>query len=324
MKKLLLVLMLPFGVFSQKTVSIHIEPFVLGSSFNLNTPFTGWDGKVVSAEHFNYYLSKLTIQHDGGQVMNLQDSVFIIKPADNTLNLGVLNLTTIEQVSFLVGVPQELNTQSGVAAQDISTYPENHPLSFQSPSMYWGWQSGYMHMIVGGKVDGDNDGVAEKSFELHNLGNSNQQQINLSVVQTNTSSSQIDIYLRCNLDKWLKNIDLEAAGIAHGETGVNAQVMDNAPTQNVFDQAANAEIQSVDQAILKVKSEIGKLTIDWQGMTNIASCSLVDLNGTILRNNEVNESNGVLSYSNLNAGVVLIQLLDKSGNSLALRKVLIP
>jgi hypothetical protein len=34
-------------------------------------------------------------------------------------------------------------------------------LSFQTPSMYWGWQAGYMHMILGGYADDNGDGSLE-------------------------------------------------------------------------------------------------------------------------------------------------------------------
>ena len=51
---------------------------------------------------------------------------------------------------FTVGVPARFNTQQGTEAMDISLYPETHPLSYQSPSMYWGWSFGYMYMIIGG------------------------------------------------------------------------------------------------------------------------------------------------------------------------------
>jgi hypothetical protein len=324
MKKFFLILLFPLGFFAQKNVSIQLEPYASGNPLTLNVPFIGWDGKLVSVEHFNYYLSKLTIQHDGGQVLTIPDSVFLIKPTEQTLNLGFLNLNNIEQISFLVGVPKELNTQSGLLAQDISTYPDNHPLSFQSPSMYWGWQFGYMHMIVGGKVDGDNDGVAEKAFELHNLGNLNQQQINLSVVQTNVSSTELTIDIRCNLDNWLRNIDLVTAAISHGETGVNEQVMNNAPTQNVFNQAANASLTSNSQALLKIKTSLGTLSIEWEGMQNIQNCLLFDIEGKLLRKEEIQETSESVYWPNLKTGMGLVQLNDATGKTIATRKVVIP
>ncbi len=325
MKKILLLLFLPLSSFSQKLLYIHLDPYVQGTPLDINTPYTGWDGKAVKIDHFNYYFSYLSIKHDGGQVLNFTDTVFIVKPDNHLLNLGFHNITNIEQISFLVGVPDRLNTESGASAQDISLYPENHPLSFQSPSMYWGWQAGYMHMIVGGSVDGNNDGIPETNFELHNLGNSNQQSvIDMPVTQTNTTVGQIDLYLHCNLDFWLKNINLPTVGYTHGETGLNAFVMDNVITETVFNQGTDASIQSLEQALMKVKTDNGKMSIEWSGMTNISDCIIFDETGKVVRHEVVNDTNGTITMSNLNSGFVIINLIDSKGNKLAVRKVIIP
>jgi hypothetical protein len=325
MKKILLFLCLPLSSFSQKLLYVHLVPYVQGMPLDINTPFTGWDGKAVKIDHFNYYFSYLTIKHDGGQVLNLSDTVFLVKPDNHLLDLGYHNITNVEQISFLVGVPDRLNTESGTAAQDISLYPENHPLSFQSPSMYWGWQAGYMHMIVGGSVDGNNDGITETNFQLHNLGNSNQQSvINMPVIQTNTNDQQIDINVRCNLDFWLKNINLTTVGNAHGETGLNAFVMDNVLTETVFNQGADASLQTIDQALMKVKTDFDKLSIEWSGMKNISACTIYDESGIIVSHEEVKDSNGSFTMSNLNSGLVIIKLTDNTGKKLAERKVIIP
>jgi len=179
--------------FSQKNIFLDISPMFQSSSLEMNVNYTAWDGKTIKFDHFDYYLSDLQIFHDGGQSI-LLDSVFLVEPQNHTLYLGGYDVSQIEQISFVVGVPKPMNTQTGVDAIDISLYPENHPLSFQTPSMYWGWQAGYMHMIMGGYADDNGDGTLEAYFEMHNLGNLNQKFVELpGIIQTNTSSSQIDI-----------------------------------------------------------------------------------------------------------------------------------
>ena len=325
MKKILLFLCFPLSSFTQKLLLIHLDPYIQGVAFDINTPFTGWDGKTVKIDHFNYYFSNLTIKHDGGQVLNFTDTVFIVKPDNHLLDLGFQNITTVEQISFLVGVPERFNTQSGASAQDISLYSDIHPLSFQSPSMYWGWQSGYMHMIVGGSVDGNNDGIPETNFQLHNLGNSNQQSVlNMPVLQTNLNPQQIDIKIRCNLDSWLKNINLSTIGNVHGENGYNAFVMDNVLTENVFNQGTDVSLKEIDQALMKVKTDYGILSIEWTGMKNINACVLFNESGQEIYREVVNDINGSLALSNLNSGLVIIKLTDNTDKKLAIRKVVIP
>ncbi|MEY3086817.1 MAG: hypothetical protein RLZ93_739, partial [Bacteroidota bacterium] len=177
----------------QKNIFLHIDPLFGSQPFALNQTFTGNDGVAVSIEHFNYYLSDVKIFHDNGQQTNLLTDIWLITPTQHTLYLGYFAIQQIDSINFTIGVPKRYNTQTGALAQDISTYPEIHPLSFQSPSMYWGWSFGYMHMIAGGKADSNNDGVPNAYFELHNLGNNNQQSVTLPAIQT-TSGNQIDLH----------------------------------------------------------------------------------------------------------------------------------
>lgn len=324
MKLFLGFLILPLTFFSQKSLYLHLDPYVEGNPFIINNAFTGFDGKSVKIDCFNYYFSSLTVVHDGGQVLSYSDTVFLIKLDNHLLYLGDQNITNIEQITFMIGVPKPLNTQSGLQAQDISLYPENHPLSFQSPSMYWGWQFGYMHMIVGGNVDGNNDGIPETYFELHNLGNTNQQTVNLPIIQTNTNQEQVDVYVHCNIDSWLKNIDLSTVGIAHDEIGVNAFVMDNVNIESVFNQGSDASLHSIDQALMKIKTDFGKVSIEWSGMKNISDCSLFDESGKLVRHEVVKDSSGNVILSDLKSGLMIIKLSDIFGNELAERKVLVP
>jgi hypothetical protein len=122
--------------------------------------YNAWNGKTFKLDHFDYYVSNVQLTYDGGQTV-LIDSVFLVEPQSHTLLLGNFNLSQIEKINFMVGVPKPRNLQSGSQAIDISLYPENHPLSFQSPTMYWGWQFGYMHMIIGGYADDNGDGSIE-------------------------------------------------------------------------------------------------------------------------------------------------------------------
>jgi len=180
------------------------------------------------------------IIHDGGQSILIGDTVFLVEPQNYSLYLGYHDLVEIEQINFGIGVPDNMNTQSGLDAIDISVFPTGHPLSFQEPSMHWGWTAGYMFMIVGGNADSNSDGIADQYFELHNLGNQNYANVLLPVVPTYTNSNQIDIHVNCNVDVWLKDIAIQSVGILHGSSGANGDVMKNPETEAVFTQDASA------------------------------------------------------------------------------------
>ena len=139
-----------FNSWAQKNVFLNINPLFNSSTLQMGTILTHSSGESYTLDHFDYYVSDVIITHDGGQVSIALDDVYLVEPDNHTLYLGSLSLENIEQVEFTIGVPDRLNTQQGSESADISTYPETHPLSFQLPSMYWGWQFGYMPMIIGG------------------------------------------------------------------------------------------------------------------------------------------------------------------------------
>jgi hypothetical protein len=300
-------------VFSQKNIFLDISPMFQSSSLEMNVNYTAWDGKTIKFDHFDYYLSDVQIFHDGGQSI-LLDSVFLVEPQNHTLYLGGYDVSQIEQISFVVGVPKPINTQTGVDAIDISLYPENHHLSFQTPSMYWGWQAGYMHMIMGGYADDNGDGTLEAYFEMHNLGNINQKFVELpGIIQTNTSSSQIDILLNCQVDHWINSIPLSTVGIAHGETGLNATILNNSLTEDVFIQPANASIPSHgSNSKIYFSNQSTALTIHWNEIADLDKILVYDINGKIVKELPSTSPTSQVAIENLDNGYYVIQFFNKN------------
>jgi hypothetical protein len=297
--------------YSQKNIFLEISPMFQNANLEMNTNYTSWDGKTIKFDHFDYYLSDVQIVHDGGQLI-LIDSVFLVEPQNHTLYLGGHDVNQVEQISFIVGVPKPLNTQTGSAAIDISLYPENHPLSFQTPSMYWGWQAGYMHMIMGGYADDNGDGSLEAYFEMHNLGNQNQKLVEFpTIIQTNTSSNQIDIFMNCQVDRWINSMPLSTVGILHGETGLNATILNNVLTQEVFIQPANASIESIHSAAkIYFSNNQNSLEIHWKDLTDLERIRVVDINGKIISEVSTNEPQSQLTISELEKGYYIAQFFN--------------
>jgi hypothetical protein len=310
--------------FAQKAVYLHLNPKVNGIDFQLNTNYTALDGKAFKLDHFDYYLSEIILTHDVGQQVNLSQDIFLVEPENHTFFLGNFELNLIEQLNFTVGVPKKWNLQSGAESQDISLYPETHPLSFQSPSMYWGWLSGYMHMIIGGFSDSHSDGDPDAYFELHNLGGSNQQLVELNVTQTTTSANQIDIYVDCNIEQWIKNIPLATVGVIHDEVGLNNTILENVQVEPVFTLAASASLTENEVPNFTVWISNHELFVNLNEVKNVGKCRIVDQSGRLVQTQSILNSAGTLSFKNLSAGFYLVQLEDTKGNLIAAEKRLIP
>jgi hypothetical protein len=304
----------------QKNIFLHIDPLFGSQPFALNQTFTGNDGVAVSIEHFNYYLSDVKIFHDNGQQTNLLTDIWLITPTQHTLYLGYFAIQQIDSINFTIGVPKRYNTQTGALAQDISTYPEIHPLSFQSPSMYWGWSFGYMHMIAGGKGDSNNDGVPNAYFELHNLGNNNQQSVTLPAIQT-TSGNQIDLHYNCHVDRWFNQMPLSSVGVLHGETGLNLSVMQNVNTQDVFAINPAATIQENHNLFVSWKQTPTEITIHGIQNQGIENFQVFSNTGQKLLDVDVQNAVASIPLDRLSSGFYLVSVQGSHGQFQSFRIV---
>jgi len=305
---------------SQKNIFLNLTPLFSNQTFALNQTFIGNDGIAVQIQDFNYYLSDVKIFHDNGQQTNLPTSIWLVTPTQHSLYLGYLAVEQIDSINFTIGVPKRYNTQAGALAQDISTYPETHPLSFQSPSMYWGWSFGYMHMITGGKADSNNDGVPNAYFELHNLGNNNQQSVTLPAIQT-TIGSQTDLFYNCHIDRWLNQMPLSSVGVLHGETGLNQSVMQNVNTQDVFTLNPAASIQENHNLFVSWKQNATEITIHSIHNQHIEICQVFSNTGQKVLEFQVNTPIASIPLEQLQSGLYLINIEMKSGKTQVIRFV---
>ena len=296
---------------AQKNVFLKLFPKVNNADLQLEEAFYDLGGNVTSLDYFNYYLSDLILTHDGGQELDLRDTVFLVKSTNFVLYLGYLNVGVIENIHYRIGVPPNSNTISGSDAIDISAYPNGHPLSFQEPSMHWGWSAGYMFTVSAGNADSNGDDIPDAPFEMHNLGDKNCKVVDFPIVQTNIGEDQIDININCNIDVWFKDIPLSTVGVLHGTNGYNEDMMSNIETEAVFSQPLTAGM------IMEVET-IGKLfysneKLEWQGISNESAIEIFDSNGKLILKIKKCSPNGELELSEINEGCFISKIINKEG-----------
>lgn len=312
--------MISIFTWAQKNIFLNIDPLFGTQPFVLNQNFVGNDGIAVNIEHFNYYLSDIKLFHDNGLQTNFPTDIWLLTPEQHSLYLGNLNINQLDSINFTVGVPKRYNTQSGALAQDISTYPDSHALSFQSPSMYWGWAFGYMHMIIGGKADSNNDGVPNAYFEMHNLGNNNQQSVTLPSIQTNTGN-QIDLNYTCHIDRWLNQMPLSSVGVLHGDTGLNQQILQNVNTQEVFTLAANANTQEDKPSELTFSQTESEFTFSVKNNQTIKNYVVFANSGQKISEVSSNDTKARIALEQLQSGIYLVTVETDNGQRQTFRFV---
>jgi hypothetical protein len=257
-----------------------------------------------------YYLTKFSVVHNGGQITAISDdTVALISATDGTfssIELGSLNITDVEAVKFHIGVYSPVNNE------DPSLYPSSHPLAPKSPSMHWGWASGYRFLVYEG-VGGVN---FSQVFQLHALGNNNYFETTVSAVGEMAGGNLI-IALDADYTRGVDNIDVSNGVVAHGVDLDDLTALENF-RDFVFSQSvlplstSTDDIESdIQWGLFPNPSSDGKIVVSIDSDVTIDKILITDLLGK-----EVSSVN----YSNLKSveidiatsGIYLIQLLTNS------------
>jgi len=304
-----LLLLLTCFVNGQNPLLLNFRFLNGNSTFSAVQAIQDLNGTYYKAQDIAFYISKLKITHDGGQVLDFQDSVFYVNKRASLFDLGLQNVDLVESVDFQVGVPASLNHT------DISAYPENHPLSFQIPSMHWGWVSGYIFLLIQGEADNNGDNITDVPFDLLCLGDSNVQQVHVINTATILPDGTREILQEVNIDQWLRNVNLSILDVQHGSTGINADVMMNVQNYPVFTAPLNANVNEISNLIGEAFFlQNGKeSSVSWKGMKNLEKVELFDISGAKIDQFLSKEINGKWPVSGLNSGVYFVRFFSESG-----------
>ncbi len=132
------------------------EALVYGNSYQL-------DGKLFVPSLAMMYLSDVVTYDDAGGVIERFSDQYLLLRSDETAayEIGEIESDHLHRVSFDLGVSEEINHG------DPAVWEAGHPLASQTPSMYWGWDSGYIFLKLEGQIDTDADGETDSAVLLH-------------------------------------------------------------------------------------------------------------------------------------------------------------
>lgn len=301
MKKLLLSFILLFSLLGHAQKDIHlIIQHRAGANFfkAFDTLKNNLDNSFFM-DRMDYYLSDIRLIHDGGQEITIPSKYILVK-TDMAVDedLGSFNITNLEGIRFGIGVDSSVNHL------DPATYPSTHPLAFQSPSMHWGWASGYRFVATQGNM-----GSKSQTWELHALGDKN---YGYAVVMTSgkTNGSEIDIVLDADYQEAFRNIQVDGNLNYHGEDLEAPILLDNFQN-HVFSEATS--FISIEEAPI-IKMRIGPNPssgiVHYQLSDNSKGdiIELRDLSGRIVSRHKISvEGRGVLEISS--PGIYLMSVI---------------
>lgn len=299
---------------AQTPVELHITHKLSGMPFAFNTATQNSLGNDFNVTRLEYYVSKISIKHDGGMVTPVPNHYILANGSSNvTSALGSFNITNIESVSFHIGVDTPINHA------DPSLQPNGHPLAPKSPSMHWGWASGYRFVAVEGKSGASLGQV----YEVHALGDKNYFEITIPVAGI-SQAGKIIIPINADFTQAFKGINLSAGLISHGEDDEAAILLNNFKN-DVFYAGHPVSVATTTKEASAVSiypnPSNGAVTIGFNN-TNMATVQIYDVQGRLVTALEKAAGKSYLSLHIDVAGLYFLKVTAKGNTSVQKLEIL--
>jgi len=204
---LFILLAIGYQASCQTNIKLNIHHKLGQQSFSYTTLANDNTNGDFQFADIRYYLSEITLIHDGGQELIIPESWQLVIADEMPLEipLGDFNINIVEGIKMHFGVDSIHNHA------DPSMYPNNHPLALQTPSMHWSWATGYRFARITGYF-GDS---LNTILDFHPTGNSNYYPITLPI--TPQSGNALTINIDANYQHIFTNILLSESSNMHGE-----------------------------------------------------------------------------------------------------------
>lgn len=202
---------------AQSDVYFKLNHLLGSAPFQYGVAGSNNNGVVFDVNRLQYYISEITLLHDGGQE-TMVPNTWLLVSADSPVNtlLGNFSVTNLEGVRFGIGVEASVNHL------DPSTYPSSHPLAPKSPSMHWGWTAGYRFVCM----EGMGGAMLDQSYQVHALEDANY--FKATVMTSGTvNGSDITVDLDADYEMALKDLDVSQGLFNHGGSGEAVTVLEN-------------------------------------------------------------------------------------------------
>lgn len=291
-KQILLIALLAFtiGLSAQTTVKLTVNHLLGSSSFAMNSEAENDLGEKLKINRLEYYISGISITHDGGKTTSMPDVYILAYAAQNdTFSLGSHDISAIEAINFSVGVDPGVNTA------DPAQWASFHPLAPKSPSMHWGWASGYRFVALEGKSGID----FSRDFQIHALGNKNYFKQSIPTDGTMINGALV-VSLNADYTKAISQIGMGNGLIQHGEDAEAATCLRNFQTKVFTSLSGEGNTLSTKDLVIDNAFNINpvpsngpiSITLNDNRLVN-GSLVITDLAGKVIHRSIATESNTV-------------------------------
>lgn len=206
-----------FNGAAQKEVWLSVSHFLGNDSFALERPFKNNLDYYIKMSRFDYYISNVSLFHDGGKEIKVPDVYILSKDGKNFQTyLGSFPISGLDSVAFYVGV-DSVNNHA-----DPALWPAGHALAPTFPDMHWGWAAGYRFSAI----EGSNGPDFFYQYQLHPIGDELFYRT-LVPARGKIQHDTLLIELQADCAKSLDNINFSKVVFDHGAGKDAVNVMKN-------------------------------------------------------------------------------------------------
>lgn len=265
-------------------ISLQIDHRIGNEPLEFGNIYSGSQGAFM-VTRLSYYLSGLEIIHDGGQHQAFPDVYLLVHGDQSSYPLGLADIQSIEGVAFNIGV-DSVNNHG-----DPALWPEDHPLAYQTPSMHWGWTSGYRFLAMEGLLDGNQDGNPEKVWEFHVVGDELLTHVEVVFPIPIPASPETVIPLEADYSLLFNGVSMD--NILHGSGSLIQKLMSNFVKGPVF--TPGQPVSAIEPVVAAVGTSLRIIGANagpsWLIETDVhgsdARLILTDMAGHLLRMQEL-------------------------------------
>ncbi len=294
------VILIPAGLFAGE-VGLVINPLMNGSPLTLNSVVTANNGQYFfSPRLLRYYISNITIIHDGGQRTPASRMYLLVDVKNQPrYTIGTFNISRIDSIEFHIGVDYMANHS------DPALQAPGHPLALQNPSMHWGWSAGYRFITYEGSA-GSTSTTATSDVQLHSVSDALYRRVVVAVTSTSTGIG-VDMVLNAEYGNLLNNIDASVGMILHGND-VETVTMTNNMATSVFSSATPLSVESdlSNAGVLSISPNPSSDVVTIASSSQGAHVTVFDAVGRAVTAAQLLSGQSTISVANLPVGTYTV------------------
>ena len=306
------------GTWAQNDIRLDLRHMLAGEDFALEKEASTPEGVRFNTGRLEYYVSEISVTHDGGQVTPFNDLWLLVNASeDGLIDLGAASIASVESIAFSVGVDEEHNHL------DPASWPVDHPLAPKRPSMHWGWISGYRFVAM----EGMGGPQLNQVYEVHALDNINYFETSVDA-SAEAQNGEVIITVYADYTQALKGIDVSAGVITHGSAAEAATMLENfrdhvfsaeAPSGPALGVADTENKLRVTAAPNPSEGGVVRLLTDHRASNGLV-IEAFDITGKQADFSRSNQT-GVIELSGLEAGLYVVRITDERSGTQETLKV---